>query len=652
MSESGSDSYDDYSSEEETDETEETDQSEPSEKNKKQEPAAVPKKKESYSDDSEDSEENDTSTASEDQPEKPASKEEAKPKSNTEEKVASKKATPPKEESMDETESEQSTTSTVSTTDEQEKSEEKPKPKTEEKAAVTKAPPPKEESTDETESDDSEESESENSESSTPEKKPPPPPAKSAKPPPSNKPPPPPPSNKPPPPPAKKPSIIKEKKVTQSSSVYDYTESESEKPKAKTEPKKTEKSSTAKKEEESEDESTSYYSDEDEEEKKPVKKSKDSKSDKDVKKKSVAEPSQPAKKSTAANSTDLTQPPDFSVPPDVLEEANRQKVDRYGWIQTKEPSSKEKKLLEAELAKEEERTKKWKKMMSKKKWPYYQTRRGFRVVKERTIKGIPNDVRAKAWYLLLNGSDGNKNNRKTVQEYFDQGIPSVEHTIRVDIPRTMPNVPEFLKTETRQKLYRILRAYSNASGGGGYFQGMGFHAAVYLLYMKDEEKAFWCLYNLMMGDKHKVKDLFENEFSGLKVMNSVWEILLEKKFKHVYQKLKDLMVDPMIYTPSWFLCAFLDLDFPPVLRLRIIDRLIVFGSRQILSLALAVIDLNQETLSARNAQMDTVLPLLQNPTTAKTMKDWREIVKRWDKHYLSKKDYSALFKKAGLKEIP
>ena len=108
----------------------------------------------------------------------------------------------------------------------------------------------------------------------------------------------------------------------------------------------------------------------------------------------------------------------------------------------------------------------------------------------------------------------------------------------------------------------------------------------------------------------------------------------------------------MIYTPSWFLCAFLDLDFPPVLRLRIIDRLIVFGSRQLLSLALAVIDLNQETLSARNAQMDTVLPLLQNPTTASTMKDWREIVKKWDKHYLSKKDYSALFKKAGVKEIP
>lgn len=596
MSSNYSESSDDYSSTEETEETESTEESD-----KKAAPTPPPKKtpETKQSSDSDDSDENSSDNSDQDDsytesssPEEPEKKEpQISQKSNPPKQEVEKKASPPNPKSSDESNSDYSESSYESDNSESSTPEKKASPPAQKPVEVTKEEPKK---SPKAVVQAKKESESDYSESNEEPKKSP------------------------------KPSATKDE---EDSNSY-YSESYSEKPK-KEEPKKTSKVTTRNVKQDSYDESENA----------------DSKS-------TEQPPPKVAQKSAVSNSMDLDEPPNFAVPPEVLEEASHQKVDRYGWIQTKEPSSREKKILEEELNKEKERSKKWQKMMKKRKWPYYMTRKGFRVVKERTIKGIPNDIRPKAWILLLDPPDQRKPNRGSVQEFFDKGVPSVEHTIRVDIPRTMPNVPEFLKTETRQSLYRILRAYSNASGGGGYFQGMGFHAAIYLLYIKDEEKAFWCLYNLMQGEKHRVKDLYENEFAGLKVMNTVWEVLLEKKFKNVYNKLKSLGVDPMIYTPSWFLCAFLDLDFPPVLRLKIIDRFIVFGSRQLLSLALAIIDLNQEALSGSSAQMDTVLPLLQNPTNAKTMKDWREIVKKWDKHYMTKKEYSALFKKAGLKEIP
>ena len=483
MSSSYPDSDYDYSSTEETDDTEE---SEPSEKNTKQAPPPPPKKEtknptESESDDSDYSESDDSEQSeSVDQSSNPRENQENKekqtpPKPNATEQVTNKNASPEKSESADESDSDYSESDDSVETESSSPKKEVPLPPKE------KPPAAKEEQKKSTKaSSDKKTEDSEYDYSSTYSEKPKPVQTKAVEPSAANK--------------------------TEDSDYDDYY-SESEKPKE--EPKKSAKTSSTQKKTKSEPSS--------EKPKESQKKSdKSSSANKKTETKNATPAEQPTRKSTNTNSIDLSQPPDFSVDPAVIEEASHKKVDRYGWIQTKEPSSQEKKLLDAELAKEEERSKKWKKMMKSDKWPYYKTRRGFRVVKERTIKGIPNDVRAKAWILLLDDPENRKPNRGTVQQFFDQGVPSVEHTIRVDIPRTMPNVPEFLKTETREKLYHILRAYSNASGGGGYFQGMGFHAAIYLLYIKDEEKTFWCLYNLMMGDKHKVKDLFENEFSGLK----------------------------------------------------------------------------------------------------------------------------------------
>jgi hypothetical protein len=213
----------------------------------------------------------------------------------------------------------------------------------------------------------------------------------------------------------------------------------------------------------------------------------------------------------------------------------------------------------------------------------------------------------------------------------------------------MPGVAMFTQESVRESLYRILRAYSNVDPELGYFQGMAFSAALLLAYMT-EHRAFWAFYHIMKGKRHMAREMYLREFEGLKKLNVVWAFLFKKKFPKVYQAVKALNIDEMLYTPSWFLAAFLNLDFPPPLRLRIMDRYVAFGTRAILSLGLAIVSLLRKELTT--GTMEVVLPLLQNPGHGEPLKDWRNIIAAWDKFFLSKKEYDQTFPKAGVEYIP
>ena len=67
-----------------------------------------------------------------------------------------------------------------------------------------------------------------------------------------------------------------------------------------------------------------------------------------------------------------------------------------------------------------------------------------------------------------------------------------QRTIEVDIPRTFPKHPYFRYKSTKDKLFRVLKAYSNHNPTIGYIQGLNFIAAL-LLFHFNEEMCFWCL---------------------------------------------------------------------------------------------------------------------------------------------------------------
>jgi hypothetical protein len=181
----------------------------------------------------------------------------------------------------------------------------------------------------------------------------------------------------------------------------------------------------------------------------------------------------------------------------------------------------------------------------------------------------------------------------------------------------------------------------------GYFQGLAFSAALLLSYM-NEPRAFWAFYHLMNDPSHAVRQMYIRNFEGLNKMNKVWAYVLQKKLPKVYANLKALMIEEMVYTPSWFLTAFLNVNFPPVFRLRVMDRYVTFGTRAILSLALAIVTMMKDDLI--NPHMEVVIPLLQNPCTK--LKNWRAIIERWDKLFITPKDYAKYFSRVGEEPIP
>jgi hypothetical protein len=331
-------------------------------------------------------------------------------------------------------------------------------------------------------------------------------------------------------------------------------------------------------------------------------------------------------------------------------------VDRYGWSIKGDTalSKKELELRKKEDEKEREREGKWALMLGKddaasKARPFKAFLRSHHLQYEgRVIKGIPDACRSRAWYVILDPDAETQPKRPSIAHYYRKGIPGCDGVIRVDIPRTMPHMQMFSQQNVRAVLYRVLRAYSNADKELGYFQGMAFPAALLVAYMS-EERAFWAFYYLMRGSKHRLRDYYINEFENLKELNRVWDVIVQKKYPKIHANLKRLDIDAIVYTTSWFLTAFLNIEFPAVLRLRIFDRYCAFGSRALLSLGLTCVSLLKKELMA--PEMEKVLPILQNPNKGQRLQDWRAVLKKWDKLFISKADYSKYFERAGVEEF-
>lgn len=71
--------------------------------------------------------------------------------------------------------------------------------------------------------------------------------------------------------------------------------------------------------------------------------------------------------------------------------------------------------------------------------------------------------------------------------------------INKDYERTFPELGLFTEPSDsgKNKLYNVLKAYCCYDYSIGYVQGMNYLAALLLIYIKDEVKAFWCFVYLM-----------------------------------------------------------------------------------------------------------------------------------------------------------
>ena len=142
----------------------------------------------------------------------------------------------------------------------------------------------------------------------------------------------------------------------------------------------------------------------------------------------------------------------------------------------------------------------------------------------------------------------------------------------------------------QRKLFRVLANYSKYNQKLGYVQGMGYLAAIFLIYM-DEESSFYMLHCLMK--KYKLEGLFFDGFPDLKKKFYVL-LNLEKKFiPQIYDILKRDEVYASIYASEWFLCLF-SKDLKPKILMRIIDVFLYEGYKVIYRFALAFLKMKEK----------------------------------------------------------
>jgi hypothetical protein len=168
---------------------------------------------------------------------------------------------------------------------------------------------------------------------------------------------------------------------------------------------------------------------------------------------------------------------------------------------------------------------------------------------------------------------------------------------------------------------------------------MGFIAAMLLSYL-EEARAFWCFATLM-SDHRK---LYANGFTGLHRLNSAWEAMAEAKYPAVVAHLRRVEVTPILYTTGWWLTAFMGMDLPSELRMRIFDRFVAFGYRALFAFGLVIFSAEKDRLAS--ASSTECMGILQSPGGSPAIADARRAIARYDRKWLSETEYTNCLKKA------
>ena len=227
------------------------------------------------------------------------------------------------------------------------------------------------------------------------------------------------------------------------------------------------------------------------------------------------------------------------------------------------------------------------------------------LLKSRTRKGVPDNLRGYVWQLFANK-----------KKYYEKGLyeklqnepirEDLELVIIKDLDRTFPLCQFFREKygNGQRKLYKVLSTYSKYNKNVGYVQGMGFITAIFLIYM-DEESSFYMLHCLMK--KYKLEGLYFDGFPDLKKKCYVFLNLQRRYLSNIYNLFTKEGIVPTMYSSSWFISLFAHiLDFNIVVR--VYDCFLLEGFKVIYRIALALLKLNEHKFF--QARSGEVIPLI------------------------------------------
>jgi len=274
-----------------------------------------------------------------------------------------------------------------------------------------------------------------------------------------------------------------------------------------------------------------------------------------------------------------------------------QSVDRYGFVGA--PTAL--RGLEVDKKREGVRALKWNKMM--RTWDRYLSRSS--KLRARIYKGIPDCVRGEAWKLLANSGKLRSANAGKYAQLLVQPSPHTEQINR-DINRTFPKHIFFQDRGGlgQQLLFNVLKAFSIYNTTVGYCQGMGFIAAMLLIYM-EEEDAFWVLVRLCDG--YGMSGLFMDGFPALNECYDIINKMLAEWLPNLNEHFKNKDIHTPMYCPQWFLTLFI-ITLPFAVVLRVWDIFLHDGLSAIFLVAVSLLKLYEsEMLKMDSEQLFTFL---------------------------------------------
>ncbi|KAG7482110.1 hypothetical protein JOB18_013236 [Solea senegalensis] len=267
-------------------------------------------------------------------------------------------------------------------------------------------------------------------------------------------------------------------------------------------------------------------------------------------------------------------------------------TDRFGFMHEDElpaPTAHEEKLKQLEL----ERAEKWLKMA--KKWEKYKN--SDRMVK-RVYKGIPLQLRGRAWALMLEVERAKKENEGKYERMKEHArlYSSEIKQIDLDINRTFRDHIMFMDRfgVKQQSLFNVLSAYSVYNTEVSYCQGMSQIAALLLMFM-NEEDAFWALSQLLTNQKHGMHGFFVPGFPKLQRFQTHHDQIISKLIPKLKKHLDREQMSTGIYSTKWFLQCFIDRT-PFTLTLRLWDIFILEGERMLTAMSYTILRIHKKHL--------------------------------------------------------
>ncbi|KAB7503900.1 USP6 N-terminal-like protein [Armadillidium nasatum] len=283
------------------------------------------------------------------------------------------------------------------------------------------------------------------------------------------------------------------------------------------------------------------------------------------------------------------------------------KTDRYGFIHdSRLPDTRSKehtKLVEAENS----RSMKWAKMLAN----YNKYKNTEKLIK-RVYKGVPLAVRGSYWSLIL-GLDLVKKQQKGKYEemkILGRKWSTDVRQIDLDVNRTYRDHDFFrLRYNIRQQqLFHVLVAYSMYNQEIGYCQGMSQVAALLLIYLNEEEDAFWALSALMADEKYSMHGFFIPGFPKLIRFQQHHDRILQKFLPKLKKHLENNFIDSGLYILKWYFQCFLD-RVPFSLALRLWDIYLLEGERLLVAMGYTILKLHRRQIM--KLDMDQILAYIQ-----------------------------------------